>query len=60
MVIKAEIIDELLSDYTDPEDLLGDGGLFKERQPNGWMNLKKNGSINTRLSLNPGGAIGSR
>ena len=30
MVIKAEIIDELLSDYTDPEDLLGDGGLFKE------------------------------
>ena len=30
------------------------------RQPNGWMNLKKNGSINTRLSLNPGGAIGSR
>jgi putative transposase len=30
MVIKAEIMDELLSDYTDPEDLLGDGGLFKE------------------------------
>ena len=30
MVIKAEIIDELLSDYTDPEDLLGEGGLFKE------------------------------
>ena len=30
MVIKAEIIDELLSDYSDPEDLLGEGGLFKE------------------------------
>jgi putative transposase len=30
------------------------------RQPNGWMNLKKNGTINIRLSLNPGGAIGSR
>ena len=30
MVIKAEIIDELLSDYNDPEDLLGEGGLFKE------------------------------
>ena len=30
MVIKAEIIDELLSDYNDPEDLLGEGGIFKE------------------------------
>ena len=30
MVIKAEIIDELLSNYTDPEDLLGEGGIFKE------------------------------
>jgi putative transposase len=30
MVIKQEIIDELLSDYKHPEDLLGDGGLFKQ------------------------------
>jgi putative transposase len=30
MVIKQEIFDELLSDYKHPEDLLGDGGLFKQ------------------------------
>ena len=30
MVIKQELIDELLSDYKNPEDLLGDGGIFKE------------------------------
>ncbi len=30
MAIKQEIIDELLSDYKNPEDLLGDGGFFKE------------------------------
>jgi putative transposase len=30
MVIKQEIIDEFLSDYKHPEDLLGDGGLFKQ------------------------------
>jgi hypothetical protein len=36
MVIKAEIIGELLSDYTDPEDLLGDGGLFKELKKALW------------------------
>ena len=30
MAIKQEIIDDLLSDYKNPEDLLGEGGLFKE------------------------------
>ena len=30
MAIKQEIIDELLSDYKDPEDLLGEEGIFKE------------------------------
>jgi len=30
MAIKQEIIDELLSNYKHPEDLLGEGGLFKE------------------------------
>ncbi len=30
MVIKTELIDELLSNYKSPEDLLGDKGLFKE------------------------------
>ena len=30
MAIKQEIIDELLSDYKNPEDLLGDEGIFKE------------------------------
>jgi len=30
MAIKREIIDELLSEYKNPEDLLGDGGIFKE------------------------------
>jgi len=30
MAIKQEIIDELLSNYKNPEDLLGEGGLFKE------------------------------
>jgi len=29
MVIKQEIIDELLKDYKTPEDLLGDAGIFK-------------------------------
>ena len=53
MVIKAEIIDELLSDYTDPEDLLGDGGLFKE--------LKKallEGTLSAELSDHLGYAKG--
>ena len=30
MAIKKEIIDELLSNYENPEDLLGEGGIFKE------------------------------
>ena len=30
MAIKQELIDELLSDYKNPEDLLGEGGIFKE------------------------------
>ncbi len=30
MAIKQELIDELLSDYRNPEDLLGEGGIFKE------------------------------
>ena len=30
MAIKQEIIDELLSNYKHPDDLLGEGGLFKE------------------------------
>ncbi len=30
MAIKKEVIDELLSDYKNPEDLLGDKGIFKE------------------------------
>ena len=30
MAIKQEIIDELLSDYKNPEDLLGEEGIFKE------------------------------
>jgi len=30
MAIKQELIDELLSDYKTPEDLLGEGGIFKE------------------------------
>jgi len=30
MAIKQELIDELLSDYQNPEDLLGEGGIFKE------------------------------
>jgi len=30
MAIKQEIIDELLTDYKIPEDLLGEGGIFKE------------------------------
>ena len=53
MVIKAEIIDELLSDYTDPEDLLGEGGLFKE--------LKKallEGTLSAELSDHLGYAKG--
>jgi transposase-like protein len=29
MAIKQEIIDELLKDYKNPEDLLGDDGIFK-------------------------------
>ena len=30
MAIKQEIIDELLSNYKNPEDLLGDEGIFKQ------------------------------
>lgn len=30
MAIKQDIIDELLTDYKNPEDLLGEGGIFKE------------------------------
>ena len=30
MAIKQELIDELLSDDKNPEDLLGEGGIFKE------------------------------
>ena len=30
MAIKQDIIDELLTDYKTPEDLLGEGGIFKE------------------------------
>jgi len=30
MAINQDIIDELLSDYKNPEDLLGEGGIFKE------------------------------
>ena len=30
MAIKKEIIDEILSNYKNPEDLLGEGGIFKE------------------------------
>ena len=30
MAIKQEIIDELLSDYKNPEYPLGEGGIFKE------------------------------
>ena len=30
MAIKQEIIDELLSNYKTPEDLLGDDGIFKQ------------------------------
>ncbi len=30
MAIKQDIIDELLSEYKNPEDLLGEGGIFKE------------------------------
>ena len=30
MAIKQEIIDELLSNYKSPEDLLGDEGIFKQ------------------------------
>ena len=30
MAIKQEIIDELLSNYKNPEDLLGDDGIFKQ------------------------------
>ena len=30
MAINQKIIDELLSDYKNPEDLLGDDGIFKQ------------------------------
>ena len=30
MAIKQEIIDELLTNYKNPDDLLGEGGIFKE------------------------------
>ncbi len=30
MAIKKKIIDELLSNYENPEDLLGEGGIFKK------------------------------
>ncbi len=30
MAIKQELIDDLLSEYKTPEDLLGEGGIFKE------------------------------
>ena len=30
MAIKREIFDELLADYQNPEDLLGDDGIFKQ------------------------------
>jgi len=30
MTIRRELIDELLKDYESPQDILRDGGLFKE------------------------------
>ena len=29
-IIKPEILDELLKDYQNPEDLLGEGGILKQ------------------------------
>ncbi len=31
--LRPELLDELLSDYEAPEDLLGDEGLFKRKRP---------------------------
>ncbi len=31
MAIRKELLDELLKDYKSPEDLLGPGGLLKQR-----------------------------
>jgi putative transposase len=30
MVFRPELIDELLKDYRNPEDLMGEGGIFKQ------------------------------
>jgi putative transposase len=30
MIFRPELIDELLKDYKNPEDLLGEGGIFKQ------------------------------
>lgn len=39
MAINKEIIDELLSHYENPEDLLGEGGIYKELKKARWIQI---------------------
>jgi len=43
MTFRPELIDELLKDYRSPEDLMGEGGIFKQ--------LTKDRGLNKRVTM---------
>jgi putative transposase len=55
MAIKQEIIDELLSNYKNPEDLLGEGGLFKELKK-ALLERALNAELSDHLGYEKGGS----